>query len=234
MTETLCAVTQSCPLFVTLRTLAHRLLCPWDFPCKNAGLGCHFYLYGIFLTQASNPCLLHRTGRFLTTEPPGTLPSPIVNNTVLHTNLLIPWTAESRIWLSSFHFVKRVDFKCSHHTHTHTHTHKKILCVDILLYLSMVIISQFTHTSKYAQIFIIAVGQLLSRIQLSAAPWTATHQAFLSFTTFQSLLKLMSIESVMPSNHFVLCWPLLLLPSIFLSIKVFASKSALGIRCPEY
>ena len=62
----------------------------------------------------------------------------------------------------------------------------------------------------------------------------AAHQAFLSFTTSQSLLKLMSIEPVMPPNHLILCHPLLLLPSIFLSIRVFSTESVLPIRWPKY
>ena len=65
-------------------------------------------------------------------------------------------------------------------------------------------------------------------------PWTATHQASLSFTTSRSLLKLMAIESVMPSNHLILCRPLLLLLSILLSIRIFSSGSALYIRWPKY
>ena len=65
-------------------------------------------------------------------------------------------------------------------------------------------------------------------------PWTAIHQASLYITTFWSLLKLMSVESVMPSNHLVLCRPLLLLPSIFPSIRVFPKESVLHVRWPEY
>ena len=65
-------------------------------------------------------------------------------------------------------------------------------------------------------------------------PWTAAHQASLSITNFQSLCKVMSIESVMPSNHLILCHPLLLLPSIFPSIRVFSNESALRIRWPKY
>ena len=76
--------------------------------------------------------------------------------------------------------------------------------------------------------------QSLSRVQLFATPWTAACQASLSITNSQSLLKLMSIESVMPSNHFILCRPLLLLPSIFPSIRVFSNKSVLHIRWPKY
>ena len=64
--------------------------------------------------------------------------------------------------------------------------------------------------------------------------WTVAHQASLSFTNFWSLLKLMSIESVMPSNHLILCYPLLLLPSVFPSIRVFSNESVLCIRWPKY
>ena len=65
-------------------------------------------------------------------------------------------------------------------------------------------------------------------------PWTAAHQASLSIMNSQNLLKLLSIESVMPSNHLILCHPLLLLPSIFPSIRVFSNESALRIRWPKY
>ena len=74
------------------------------------------------------------------------------------------------------------------------------------------------------------VVQSLSRGQLFATPWTAARQASLSFTISQSLLKLTSIESVMPSNGLILCCPLTLLPSIFPSIRVFSKESALLIR----
>ena len=76
--------------------------------------------------------------------------------------------------------------------------------------------------------------QSLSRVQLFATPWTAGHQASLSFTITRSLLKLTSIESVMPSNHLILCHPILFLPSIFPSIRVFSNESALCIRWPQY
>ena len=76
--------------------------------------------------------------------------------------------------------------------------------------------------------------QLLSRVRLFAPPWIAARQAYLSFTNSQSLLKLMFMESVMPSNHLLLCHPLLLLPSIFASIRVFSSESILRIRLPKY
>ena len=89
-------------------------------------------------------------------------------------------------------------------------------------------VQDFGHSSRCV------VVQSLSCIQLFVTPWTAAHQASLSFTISQSLLKLMSIESLMPSNHLILCCPLLLLPSIFPNIRVFSNKSALCIRWPKY
>ena len=76
--------------------------------------------------------------------------------------------------------------------------------------------------------------QLLSRVQLFATPWTAAHQASLSITNSRSLLKLMSIQSVMPCSHLILCHPLLLLPLIPPSIRVFSSESTLCMRWPKY
>ena len=76
--------------------------------------------------------------------------------------------------------------------------------------------------------------QSLSHFRLFATPWAAARQASLSITSSQSLLKLMSIESVMPSNHLILCHPLLLPPSIFPSIRVFSSESVLRIRWRKY
>ena len=76
--------------------------------------------------------------------------------------------------------------------------------------------------------------QSLSPVQLLATPWAAAHQASLSIANSWSLLKLMSTESVIPSNHLILCHPLLLLPSIFPSIRVFSNESVLPIRWPKY
>ena len=75
---------------------------------------------------------------------------------------------------------------------------------------------------------------MLGPVQLFATPWTAARQASLSFTISQSLLKLVSIQSVIPSNHLILCRPLLLLPSTFPSIRVFSNESALHIRWPKH
>ena len=91
-----------------------------------------------------------------------------------------------------------------------------------------------TLSSVLIDNFTLVVVQFLSHVRLFATPWTAAHQASLSFTISQSLLKFTSIESVMLSNHLILSCPLLLLPSIFPSIKVFSSESALRIRWPKY
>ena len=76
--------------------------------------------------------------------------------------------------------------------------------------------------------------QSLSCVRLFATPWTAAHQASLSFTISRTLLKLMSIELVMPSNHLILCHPLLFLPSIFPIIRLFSNESVLRIKWPKY
>ena len=80
----------------------------------------------------------------------------------------------------------------------------------------------------------VVVVQVLSCVGLLATPWTSACRASLSITLSQSLLKLMSIESVMPSNHLILCNPLLLLPSIFPGIRIFSNESVLHIRWPNY
>ena len=76
--------------------------------------------------------------------------------------------------------------------------------------------------------------QSLSHVRLFATPWTPAHQASLSFSITQRLLKLLSIDLVMPSHHLILCCPLLLLPSVFPSIRVFSNDSALRIRWTKY
>ena len=89
------------------------------------------------------------------------------------------------------------------------------------------------HTPKFPSCLCVVV-QSLSCVRLFVTPWTAARQASLSITNSRSLLKLMSIESVMPSNHLVLYRPLLLLPSVFPSIRVFSSESVLYIRWAKY
>ena len=83
-------------------------------------------------------------------------------------------------------------------------------------------------------VIFVSSDQLLSHIRLFATPWTAACQTFLSITACWGLFKLMSIELVMPSNHLILCHPLLHPPSIFPTIRVFANESVLGIRWPKY
>ena len=90
-----------------------------------------------------------------------------------------------------------------------------------------------THDILYYALQLHSV-QLFSRVQPFATLWTAGHQASLSITNSQSLLKLMSIDLVMPSNHRILCRLLILLPSIFPSIRVFSNESVLHIRWPKY
>ena len=81
---------------------------------------------------------------------------------------------------------------------------------------------------------VVVVVQSLSHVQPSVTPWMAARQASLSFTIYQSLFKLLPVESVMPSNHLILSRLLLLLPSIFPSISVFSNEPALGIWWPKY
>ena len=101
---------------------------------------------------------------------------------------------------------------------------------------SLLNFSPTSHPNIYTTICKVdIVGiQLLSRVWLLVTLWTAACQGSLSFTVSQSLLKLMSIESVLPSNHLILCFPLLLLPSIFPSIRALCNEKALCIRWPKY
>ena len=89
------------------------------------------------------------------------------------------------------------------------------------------------HTA-YVHYTVVAVVQSLTGVQLFVTPWTAAHHASLSFTIPLSLLKLMSIEPMITSNHLILCYPLLLLPSIFTSIRIFSNESVICIRWPKY
>ena len=78
------------------------------------------------------------------------------------------------------------------------------------------------------------INSVLSHVRLFSTPWTAARQASLSISNSQSLLKLISVDLMMPSKHHILCFPLLLLPSIFPSIRVFSNESVLHIRWPKY
>ena len=93
---------------------------------------------------------------------------------------------------------------------------------------------RINYWGDYFAIYQFSLVQSLSHVQLFATPWTAACQTSLSITNSQSLFKLMSIESVIPSSHFILCRPLLLLPSILPSIRVFSNESVLHTRRPKY
>ena len=106
--------------------------------------------------------------------------------------------------------------------------------IHIYIYLSMSIMVYYWILNIDPCATQFSSVQSLSRVWLIATPWTAARQASLSITNSQSLLKFMSIESVMLSNNLILCHPLLLLPSIFPSIRVFSNESVLHIRWPKY
>ena len=109
------------------------------------------------------------------------------------------------------------------------HTHTKYLKYNMLSFIMVM-----TKRWKYHGSIQFSSVQLLSHVRLSVTPWTAACQASLFITNSRSSLKPMSIESVMPSNHLILCHPLLLLLSIFPSIRVFSNESALHIRWSKY
>ena len=115
--------------------------------------------------------------------------------------------------------------------------HLYVLFSFFMIFAHFLIILFFTvkfWESFILDIVVIVIVQSLSHIQTFVTSWTAARQSSLSFTISRSLLKLMSIESVMPSNHLILCHPLLLLPSIFPSIRVFSNESVLPIRWTKY
>ena len=95
-------------------------------------------------------------------------------------------------------------------------------------------LSSLALPPAFGKLHVICCCHSVVNVQLFDTPWTTVHQASLSFTISQSLLKLMSINSMMPSNHLILCCLLLLLPSIFPSIRVFSNKLALRIKWPKY
>ena len=123
-----------------------------------------------------------------------------------------------------------MDSYCMHSSGTY-------FCHSVVWFLdsaNMMHLALVHSSSLLCSIPLFSSAQSLSRVWLFATPWTAACQASLSITNSWSLLKLMSIELVMPSNHLILCCPLLLLPSIFPSIRVFSSESVLHIRWPKY
>ena len=135
------------------------------------------------------------------------------SNSVMH--ISIPWLYQTTDTFNSFELLQH----CLYHLFGKYH----LLSYTVYLILHMNIFSvQFSSV------------QLLSHVQLFATPWITAHQASLCTTNSQSLPKLMSIKLVMPSSHLILCCPLLLLPPIPSSIRVFYNESTLGMRWPKY
>ena len=113
------------------------------------------------------------------------------------------------------------------------------ICITILLTAYGLFFNPFCSFFLLLSYFLVwwlsfSLVQSLSSVRFFATPWIVAHQASLSITSSRSLPKLMSIESMMPSNHLILCHPLLLLPSIFPSMRVFSNESAIHIRWPKY
>ena len=126
----------------------------------------------------------------------------------------VPWVLNSQtaVW------VKASGIFSQNHKSTHLFKSLQVFSLCLSVYMSVCISSV----------------QSLSRVRLFATPWTAARQTSLSITNSQSSSKLTSIELVMPCNHLILCRPLLLLPSIFPSIRIFSNESALCSRWPKY
>ena len=113
------------------------------------------------------------------------------------------------------------------HTHTHTYTHKPS-CTKLTWVAHLKLFAKVKAKNPFSSV------QSLSNVWLFMTPWTTVRQISLSITNSQSLLKLMSIRSLMPSNHLIFCRPLVLLPLIFHSVRVFSNESVLRIRWPKY
>ena len=194
-------------------------LCPCGSPDKNTGVGCHALLQGIFPTRGLNPGLLHCT-RIL--YPLNHLGNPF-------------WYSYT-IWHDHY---DKFNYQLSPYK-----VIAKLLTVFSMVYTSspwpflyLEVCTVFLTSSCHLMVSGSSSDLLhqfsRSVVPDSATPWSAAHQTSLSFTNSWSLLKLMSIESVMPSSCFILCCPLLM-PWIFHSIRVFSSEVDLHIRWPKY
>ena len=139
--------------------------------------------------------------------------------------------------------MKRITFKNQRFKDLICRGHIKYLCISIFNKTFQLLSNPFSNITYHYEnkpntiikcSFVHSFLLLFSHVQLFATPWTAARKAAQYFTISQSLLKFMPSESVMPSNHLILCCPLLLLPSIFPSIRVFSNESAIHIRWPKY
>ena len=268
------------------------LLCTWDFPGKNKGVSCHFFLQGLFPTQGLNPGL-HWQADSLTLNHLGSLNIFIYIYIFLatrHMRILVlqpgiestlpaleTWSlnlgppGKSQFCYIMIYFLTRaivqshrwIIYYCllllwslSHGSDSlrppRTVVHQVPLSMGVsqARILEYVAISSsressqprdWTHVSCTGGriLYCWATGEAIpqlqfSHVQLFAIPWTTARQTSLSIANSWSLLKLMSIELVMPSSHLILCCVLLLLPSIFPSIRVFSIESVLRIRWPKY
>ena len=218
-----------------------RLLCPWDSPGKNTGVGCHALIQGIFPAQGSNSGLprcrqIHQGSQrileyvaypfFRGLPIPGIKPG----SPALQSDCLPAEQPGQPTYICIYIYT---------HIHIYVCMYMKPLCICVYIciytYMNVCIcifVCSCTHTHTHTHIYI--SDQSLSRVRLFATPWIAACQASLSITNSQSSLRLMSIESVMPSSYLILCHPLLLLPPITPSISVFSNESTFHMRWPKY
>ena len=138
------------------------------------------------------------------------------------------------IWLCPIFYVKIIGISALEGISLHSHLKSLSITTILRCFSQRTNIILYYLFCFFSEIESFVLVQLLSCAWLFATPWTEACQASLSFTISKNLLKLKSIESVMPSNHLTLCHPLLLLPSIFSSIRVFPNESAFHIRWPKY
>ena len=150
---------------------------------------------------------------------------PSFRSHLTHEDHLESWSSEYYFLISSAQIFKIV--VPSYYTFSY--------CILLVQWVSVSLVHlHFDASLITLRIIFIVVVQSLHCVQLFGIPWTAACQVFLSFSIFWSLLKLMSLESVMPSNHLIFCHSLLLLLPIFSNIRVFSNESALHIRWPKY
>ena len=201
----------------------HGLLSPWNSPSQNTGVGSCPLLQGIFPTQGWNPGLPR--SRWL--KCPRAEVFQLLIQTWSQGGSISPCSSCVFCFGLAFIFYwSRVDFRwcvCFRYRTWFCYTWTYIYFGGV-----------FSHIDSFNVFNQFSSVQSLSSVWLFATPWTAAGQASLSITSFRSLLKLMSVESVMPSNHLILCCPLRLLPSILPSIRVFSNDSVLHIRWPKY
>ena len=198
---------QPCLTLVTPWTVAHRLLCPWNSPGKNTGVGCHFLLQGIFPSQGLNRALPHCRQTLYPLSPSQHVPKQVHEPWTLRLKvwcstdwaIQAKWKLLSPVWLfatpwtsSRGQIAKVSSFSLLHRLFPTQESNWGLLhCRHILYQLS------------YQRSRILLSVQLFSHVRLFLTPWAAAHQASLSIRNSRSLLKLMSIESVMPSNNLI-------------------------------